>query len=108
MKTIGAVFARNVRIFREIRGLTQAQLAEKVEISVNFLSLIEGERKFPSPQVVDRFISALDLQTHQLFQESVDPGTIGSEAEARRMAVDFRNGVVDNLHSYVDAFFRQK
>ena len=43
-----------VRVFREHRGLTQAELAEAAGISIPYLSQIEARRRRPSTSVLHR------------------------------------------------------
>jgi len=67
MKDSSQVFADNIRRYRTLRGLTQAQLAEAADITANYLSLIEGANKFPSPKVMDRLALALQVQPFELL-----------------------------------------
>jgi transcriptional regulator with XRE-family HTH domain len=60
-------FGRRVRSLREIQGLTQEQLAERAEISVDFLSLIERGRNSPSFENLEALAEALGLGVASLF-----------------------------------------
>jgi transcriptional regulator with XRE-family HTH domain len=60
-------FGRRVRALRETRGLTQEQLAERAEISVDFLSLIERGRNSPSFENLEALARALGLGVASLF-----------------------------------------
>ena len=60
-------FGQQVRSLRAGRGLTQEQLAERAEISVDFLSLIERGRSSPSFDNLDDLAQALDVSVAQLF-----------------------------------------
>jgi len=56
-----------VRALREARGLTQEQLAEKAQISVDFLSLIERGRNSPSFENLEALANALSVGVVSLF-----------------------------------------
>ena len=60
-------FGRRIRALRETYGLTQEQLAERAEISVDFLSLIERGRSSPSFENLDALASALERPVASLF-----------------------------------------
>jgi transcriptional regulator with XRE-family HTH domain len=47
--------------------MTQEKLAEKVETSTHYISQIEQQNKFPSPEMLERIAAALELDTPQLF-----------------------------------------
>jgi transcriptional regulator with XRE-family HTH domain len=60
-------FGKRLRSLRIAAGLTQEQLAEKSDISVDFLSLIERGRNSPSFDNLDSLASALQLPASDLF-----------------------------------------
>ena len=55
-----------VRVFREYRGLTQAELAEAAAISVPYLSQIEARRRRPSTAVLRRLAARLGVTIDDL------------------------------------------
>ena len=55
-----------VRVFREYRGLTQAELAESAGISVPYLSQIEARRRRPSTTVLHRLAARLAVTIDDL------------------------------------------
>ena len=58
----------NIRRYREYRKWTQAQLAEKMGISINFLSDIENEKKWFSPVNMAKFAMVLNIEPYELFK----------------------------------------
>ncbi|MDR1956381.1 MAG: helix-turn-helix domain-containing protein [Treponema sp.] len=52
---------------RRILGISQAKLAEKVSTSTHYIGQIEQENKFPSPEMLERIATALEIDTPQLF-----------------------------------------
>lgn len=59
----------NIRQFRLLSGLTQEELAEKVGISVNYLSLLENKRREPSIDLLKSFSKELGVPVSILIAE---------------------------------------
>ena len=57
-----------IRLFREAEGLTQEQLAERTDLSVNFIGTTERGQNIPSVQTCNRIADALDIPLHELFR----------------------------------------
>ena len=64
----------NIKILRARRGLSQANLAEKANISIPFLSNIERGIKYPQPDMLSRIVSALGVEVNELFATNLDTG----------------------------------
>jgi transcriptional regulator with XRE-family HTH domain len=58
---------------RRILGITQAQLAERVNTSTNYIALIETEKKFPKPEMLERIAAALEIVPPALFTAEIHP-----------------------------------
>ena len=58
--------------FRKRRGLTQAQLAELTERSVDAISSLERGKNIPSLQTVRRLAHVLNVPVQELLDESDD------------------------------------
>lgn len=56
-----------VKEIRKERGLTQADLAEKVEMSRKYLSMIEGQKVNPSIDIALKIADALNVSIDKLF-----------------------------------------
>jgi transcriptional regulator with XRE-family HTH domain len=69
------IFGLNIKRYRSSRNLSQADLAEKLDISVNFLSNIENGNKWISSLTLVKFASALDIEPYELFkpEEALPP-----------------------------------
>ncbi|MCL2069633.1 MAG: helix-turn-helix transcriptional regulator [Treponema sp.] len=70
---IRQVLALNLKKNRQKCGLTQEKLAEKAGISAHYLAMVEVEKKFPTPEMLDKLAGALDIETVQLFDFSATP-----------------------------------
>lgn len=66
-----------LREVRLARGLTQEQLAEKLDISLNFLNLIERGQRAPSFDTLERIAKVLRTPVSDLFL-SKPPGNAPS------------------------------
>jgi transcriptional regulator with XRE-family HTH domain len=58
----------NIKRFRNRRGWSQAKLAEKLEISTNFLSDIETQKGWVSPLTLVKLAAALNIEVYELFK----------------------------------------
>lgn len=67
MQTAIEVLAYNVRRLRKAARLTQAELAEKADLSPNFISLIESKKTWPSPDALRALARALKTTEPMLF-----------------------------------------
>jgi transcriptional regulator with XRE-family HTH domain len=67
-KELKAIFSANIKRHRQSRNLSQADLAEKLDISVNFLCNIENGNRWISPQTLVKFASALKVEPYELFK----------------------------------------
>jgi transcriptional regulator with XRE-family HTH domain len=64
-----------MRVQRKIIGISQEKLADKVETSTQYIGMIENEKKFPSPEMLERIASALEIDTPALFSTKSYPST---------------------------------
>jgi len=80
MAKIREILAQNMKFYRQQLGITQPELAERANISTNFIGMIEQKRKFPAPEMLDRIAAALEIDTFELFSTSASP-----EAELKKL-----------------------
>jgi transcriptional regulator with XRE-family HTH domain len=73
MAKIRDILSQNMKFHRQRNGFTQPELAERANISTNFIGMIEQKRKFPAPEMLDRIAAALGVETSELFETSVSP-----------------------------------
>jgi len=67
-KELQGILSANIKRHRHSRNLSQADLAEKLDISVNFLCNIENGNRWISPQTLVKFASALKVEPYELFK----------------------------------------
>jgi len=68
-----AILGKNIKFFRFRKEYSQADLAEKVDISITFLSNIERGLKFPKPDIITRIADGLDINVYELFKSDIIP-----------------------------------
>jgi transcriptional regulator with XRE-family HTH domain len=73
-QAIKDTLGKNIKILRARRGLSQADLAEKADISINFLSNIERGIKFPQPNMLSKIANSLGVEVNKLFLENLVTG----------------------------------
>jgi len=62
-----------MKAYRRKLGISQTVLAERANISANFIGIIEQKRKFPSPEMLERIAKALEIEPSELFAAAVSP-----------------------------------
>lgn len=67
MATLRKKFGARLRQIRAQRRMTQEQFAEALDISVDFLSLIERGKNAPSFETLDKIAKRLRLSIADLF-----------------------------------------
>ena len=67
MTSLRSVLAFNMKVQRQILGISQAKLAEKVNTSTHYIGMIESEKKFPTPEMLERIAAALEIDAPVLF-----------------------------------------
>ena len=66
---IREVFGKNVKVYRNRRKWSQADLADYANISINFLGDIERGKKWPHPDTLAKLADALEIEVFELFME---------------------------------------
>ena len=93
MANIREILAKNMKENRQKLGITQAELAERADISINFVAMIELKHKFPSPEVLDRIASAFGIEVNGLF----------TVAETKEDGMEtLQKAILDNLDQAIE------
>jgi transcriptional regulator with XRE-family HTH domain len=69
MTDVRVLLARNMKRCREILGLSQMKLAERVGCSTTLIGNIEIGKRFPSAENLNRIAAALEIHPSELFAE---------------------------------------
>jgi transcriptional regulator with XRE-family HTH domain len=73
MIRLGTIFAKNMKEFRRKCGFTQAQLAERVNVSAHHIGMLEQNRNFPTFDLIERIAKAFGIEMYELFVEAHSP-----------------------------------
>ena len=65
--SLRAILARNLRMLRQAKGLSQEELAARAEVTSNYISSLEREEYAASVDVIERLAVALDVQPAAFF-----------------------------------------
>jgi len=98
MTNIRTLLSFNIKKRRQILGISQINLAEKVGTSTQYIGQIEQNKKFPSPEMLERIAEALEIDSPQLF--SMD--TYSQDAIRQ-----FKDNLKANLVIAVDDFIEK-
>jgi transcriptional regulator with XRE-family HTH domain len=63
----------NIKRYRGFRQWTQAELAEKLDISVNFLCDVENGKRWISPATMVKIAGVLNIEPFELFKPADAP-----------------------------------
>lgn len=70
LDTIG----KNIRKFREIKKLRQEDLAEKTDLTINYIGMIERGEKIPSLETFINILNSLGVSADMVLSDVLDNG----------------------------------
>jgi transcriptional regulator with XRE-family HTH domain len=74
IKELNTIFGQNIKKFRKNNGWSQADLADKMDLSVNTISEIETGKKFVHAETLLTFATILETEVYELLKpETVLP-----------------------------------
>jgi len=68
-----AIFGENIKKYRTLKGLSQAKLAEILDISPNFISEIETGKRWVSSDTLVSFAEVLGIEVYELLKPPQEP-----------------------------------
>ncbi|MDR0877133.1 MAG: helix-turn-helix domain-containing protein [Treponema sp.] len=92
---------RNIKFFRAHRHLSQADLAEKADISITFLSNIERGLKFPKAETLSCLAEGLEVEVYELFKGEIAPD------ETKKLLDRFSGDITQNVVQALETVYRQ-
>jgi transcriptional regulator with XRE-family HTH domain len=105
LSNLREILANNLKAYRRKHRLSQAKLAEKAEISTQYIAMIELSRQFPAPEILDRIAGVFNIETQELFSASPFPGTEMERLhkdiikEIRQVIVEVLENALANKHN---------
>ena len=94
------LLASNIRRFRNAKKITQAELAEKINISEDSIKRIELARQWPSSKTLSLISDVLDVDVYRLFFPYSDDFKMQNEKSAL-----LKNAIAKELHNYIEKVF---
>jgi transcriptional regulator with XRE-family HTH domain len=99
-----SLLSKNIKRFRQRKSWSQAKLAEKMNISTNYLSDIETGRGWVSPFSLVKLANALEVEVYELFkhQEMVSINKVNIvnkclEDFSSSLRVSFEKSIIDSM-----------
>ena len=98
---IKATLGRNIKFLRFRRQYSQADLAEKADISIVYLSNIERGLKFPKPAILSQIVEGLGVNVYELFKTDIVPD------DNRELVSRLSEDVTQKVTQALEGVFRQ-
>jgi DNA-binding XRE family transcriptional regulator len=92
-----SIFVQNLKKYRRNCGLTQEQLAEKVNVSTHHIGMIESYRNNPTLDLVERIATVLNVKVYELFMDPLSPNE-----ELERLRLEIRDDIKKLLDETLD------
>lgn len=94
------LFGKNLKNIRKSRDITQAILAEKVNVEPKHISCIENGLNFPSADLISRLAESLDVQPYELFLFSEKPSILKIKEDLISLINTARDEEVERIYLY--------
>ncbi len=104
MVNIKNLFGRKIKEYRKKKNLTQAQLAELVNVDDKHISCIESGKNFPSPDLIERLATSLDVEPKDLFEFYYLKDTEDLKSDIITMLDKLNKDELALAHKYVRTF----
>ncbi len=93
-------FGELIKKFRTSRKLTQAKLAEIVDVEAKHISCIENGLSFPSADLLAKLADAFNLQIYELFLFAQKPDLDELKAELKEIIENADENEVEKIYLY--------
>ena len=98
---IKAALGQNIKNLRSHRQYSQAELAEKADISVIYLSNIERGKKYPKPDILAQIAEGLEVEVFELFKGNHIPRVLAKDNKQflNRLSKDITQKVIQAMET---------
>ena len=107
MANIQTVLGNNVRRLRTRNGWSQIFLADKLDVSVSFISIIESGQRGVSLQLIEDIANVFEVPVPYLFTDYENRNS-RRNFFAETELIELRNDLKEGLSNYIDSFFIHK
>lgn len=104
MGNIKQLLGRKLKEYRKKRNLTQAQLAESVNVDDKHISCIESGKNFPSPDLIERLATSLNIEPKDLFEFYYLQDTPDLKSDIISMLDKLNQEELSLAHKYIRTF----
>lgn len=104
MLNIKFLFGQKVKEYRKKAQLTQAQLAELVNVDDKHISCIESGKNFPSADLIIRLTEALNIEPKDLFEFYYLEEPEDLKADIHLMLEKLDKNSLSLTHKYIRTF----
>ncbi len=104
MVNIKVLFGRKIKEYRKKNNLTQAQLAELVNVDDKHISCIESGKNFPSPDLIERLATSLKIEPKDLFEFYYLQDSTDLKTDIIQMLDKLNQNELVLAHKYVRTF----
>jgi transcriptional regulator with XRE-family HTH domain len=94
------ILGKGIRFYRHQRRISQADLAEKADISVTFLSNIERGVKYPTSDTLSAIAKGLEVEVFELFRHDHSP------AKNRKLFERFKTDITKNVMETLETVYK--
>lgn len=92
LDTIG----KNIKKFREIKKLRQEDLAEKTDLTTNYIGMIERGEKIPSLETFINILNSLGVSADMVLSDVLDNGyTVKDSLLNEKLVPEDRNRIYE-------------
>jgi transcriptional regulator with XRE-family HTH domain len=91
------ILGKGIRFYRHQRHLSQADLAERANISVTFLSNIERGIKYPTSDTLSAIANGLEVEVFELFRHDHSP--VEQRNLFERFKIDITKNILETLET---------
>lgn len=89
---IKKILGENVKYLRDIVGLTQQGMADKIGVeSGGYISNLESGKKWPRPEIMTRIAEALEVNIKDLFDDGIETQTKEEKQLLNKWNAKFQN-----------------
>jgi len=102
-KELRNILSNNIKQYRRNHGWSQADLAEKADISITFLSSIERCVKWPYPDTLVKIAKALKIDEFELFRRNnaiIDDTSVLIDRLVTDISVSVRDSIEKTYRRY--------
>ncbi len=104
MNDIKVLFGARIKELRKKMNLTQAQLAEMVNVDNKHISCIEAGKSFPSSELIYRFSRAFSTEVKELFEFSHLNSPKNLKEDIQKMMERLSDGELILAYKYIKTF----